>query len=99
MPRESYDIGDVLRTRGAYTDINDAPIDPSAVYVSVKTPAGIVTTYTYGSGPDIQRSDVGDYFYDLTFTAPGRWYVRHYSTGIGESSEETMYFVRKSQFA
>ncbi|KKL22915.1 hypothetical protein LCGC14_2430680, partial [marine sediment metagenome] len=43
----SYDEGDLIRLSAAFTDLNDAAVDPTTVTVKHKTPDGTITTKVY----------------------------------------------------
>lgn len=93
-----YDKGDVLRVTATYTNAAAAAVDPAVVKFSFKDPAGFVTTYTYLTDAQLVRSAAGIYYVDVRFTLPGSWFVRHWSTGTGEASSETEYYVKQGAF-
>lgn len=99
MALASYDIGDVLRVKGVYTNISGIEVDPAVVRFSVKSPSGELTQYHYQEDPELVRASAGRYYIDLFFTESGAWKVRHYSTGAGQAAGEKTYFVRQSSFA
>lgn len=94
----SYDKGDVLRVQGQYLDLNNVAVDPIVVKFSVKTPSGLITTYTYLTDAQLVRSAAGTYSVDVHLNESGTWFVRHFATGTGEAAAEKQYFVRVSAF-
>lgn len=53
--------------------------DPTVVKVQVMTPAGIISTYTYGSDGDLIKDDTGTYHIDVTLSTEGEWKHRWYA--------------------
>lgn len=96
---ETISVGNVQRVKARFIDPldGDAPLDPTTVSVSIKDPSGAVTTYHYGQGGKITRAEEGVYYTDVSFDAPGDWYVRWHSTGTGQAAEERSFSVRQAQ--
>lgn len=84
----TYDIGDLVRVSAVFTNSAGTAIDPTAVYVKYRTPAGVTTTLTYGVDVALVKDSVGHYHADISITAAGTWRYRWYSTGTGQASEE-----------
>ena len=61
--------------------------NPDAVTLRVKSPAGVVTVYTYALG-EVSRSATGVYFKTLAFATAGRWFARWEGTGAAAGVEE-----------
>ncbi len=60
MPYNIHDLGDVVRVSATFTDFDTEDlIDPDVVKLSVRTPAGVVTTYTFGVGGNVVKEAVG----------------------------------------
>lgn len=95
----TYDLGDLVRCAGVFTDASGNLVDPTVVKASVQTPAGIDTTYTYGTDVALVRDSAGAYHLDVSATSAGRWYYRLHSTGIGQASGESYFDVSPSQFS
>jgi len=93
----TYDVGDLLRVVGTFTDSAGAVQDPTVIKLSTKDPAGTVTTYTYVASPeaDIFKTATGIYYSDIDLSSAGTWYYRWWSTGTGQASGETRVEVRK----
>ena len=85
---DTYDVGDKAHVTGEFTDpLNDnAYVDPTAVFLSVKDPSANVVTYTY-SVSGITKDATGQYSADIDIDEAGRWYYRWYSTGTGQAAE------------
>ena len=45
----TYDVGDQVRVSAVFKNAAGTDTDPTAVTCKVKTPAGAITTYTYGT--------------------------------------------------
>ena len=84
----TYDIGDVARLFGAFTDINGAPADPTTVIVSVKDPNGTVTT------PAVVRDSLGNYHADQDCSIAGTWKYQFDGTGAVKASGPGTFRVR-----
>jgi hypothetical protein len=81
MPVTTTDIverGDT-RTLSVALTVVDVPTDPATLTLTVRTPAGVSTTYTYGASA-IVRDSAGAFHYDLTFTESGAWTYEWRST-------------------
>jgi hypothetical protein len=92
-----YNIGDRIRLPADFHDlVTGALADPTSVSVQVRNEAGTITTKTYPT--DIVKSAVGQYYYDLTPTLAGTWYVQWAGTGSVQKKEELALFVRGSNF-
>lgn len=91
-----YDIGDLVRIQGTFTDVNDAAFDPDVVTVKYKDPSGNITTNTSASNPS-----TGVYTVDVTVDESGVWYYRFEGTASGgayQGGEETYFSVTASEF-
>lgn len=94
----TYDLGDLVRCSGTFTDATSILVDPTVVKASIQNPAGTDTTYTYGTDAALVRDSAGAYHVDVSATSAGRWYYRLYSTGTGQASGEGYFDVAPSQF-
>ncbi len=98
MPFNIHDLGDVVRVSATFTDADtDSVIDPDVVKLSVRTPAGIVTTYTYGVGGNVVKEAVGQYYSVINANQAGFWFYRWWSTGFGQAAKENEFKVRIAQ--
>ncbi len=98
MPYNIHDLGDVILVSAAFVDGDtEAPIDPDAVMLSIRTPAGVVTTYTHGVNSTIVKEAVGQYFAHIDANEAGFWFYRWWSTGFGQTAKENEFKVRNAQ--
>lgn len=98
MSVNTYQLGDLVRCSGPFTNAAGTAIDPTAVLFEVKDPAGTLTTYTYGTDAELVRDSAGNYHVDVDANLPGTWYYRFYSTGTGQAADEASFIVETSQF-
>ena len=94
----TYNKGDVVRVKGSFLDPDDNPLDPDVIYLQVKTPAGVVTNYTYGIGATVVKESTGVYYADINANASGVWRYRYYSTGNGQAANESRFVIEVSAF-
>lgn len=93
-----YDVGDLVECSSAFVDKQGAPHDPTTVIFSVKTPAGAITSYTYGQAIQVVKETTGVYHVDVSVTAPGTWWYRFAGTGNGQAASENFFEVEESEF-
>jgi len=93
-----YDLGDVVRVTGTWTNAAGAATDPTSVYCKYMDPSRNVTSLEYGVDAALVKSDTGIYYVDISADEPGRWFVRFYSTGTGQAAEESNFDIVKSEF-
>lgn len=84
----TIDRGDT-RTLTISVTANDAAVDPDTLTLTIRTPAGVSTTYTYGASAIVRDSE-GEYHYDLTFTQTGAWTYEWRSTVPTQVQGETV---------
>lgn len=89
-----YDIGDVVRLTGTFTDIAGAAVDPGAVVFKLLDPAGAVTTF---SGGQVIKDAVGIYHADATPSEAGTHVYRVEGTGANAAAAENRFKVRRSR--
>ncbi len=95
----SYDVGDLVKIRGVFTDgVTEGAVDPTKVYFRVKDPALNVTIYEYGEDVELVKDSTGNYHVDVDITMEGNWYGRFYSTGTGQAAGEQLIVVQPSHF-
>lgn len=94
----TYDVGDVVRITGTFTNAASGAVDPGTVYAKYKDPSGTVTTLTYLVDVALVRVSAGVYYTDVNADETGRWYYRFSSTGTGQAMEEGAFLVRQSNF-
>lgn len=88
----TYDIGDVAQLTVTFA-VGGSNTDPSAVSLTVTTPAGVTTTYTYAGG-QVARVGTGQYHYDLSITEAGTYQFRWLGTGPAAGAEQGSLTVR-----
>jgi len=92
-----WDIGDVCQTTVQFK-VGGVLTDPTTIQFRQKTPAGVATTYTYGSDTEIVRDGVGIYHFDISLSASGDWKYRWASTGTAAGATERRVYVKQSEF-
>lgn len=92
-----YDVGDVPRISGAFTDANDDPADPSAVSLAYTDPSGNVTTLVYGVDAALVKASTGNYYAEITADETGDWHYRWVSTGTGAGAQIGQFAVKPRQ--
>lgn len=95
--KNAYDIGDLVRCTGTFAS-SGSNVNPSAVMFKVKTPAGTVTTYTYGTDAALVRDSTGVYHVDVDAATAGDYVYRFWSTGTGQAAAEGQFWVRPTLF-
>lgn len=95
----AYDKGDVVRVSAAFTRVDTgAAVDPTAVLCEIKSPAGAITTYTYGTDAALIKDSTGNYHLDFDVDTTGYWRYRWRSTGTWKAAEWATVLVEASQF-
>ncbi len=89
----SYDIGDLVRVSGIFTNTAGAATDPTAIKVSVRAPDGTLTTYTYGTDAALKKETTGSYYLDIDATLAGFWFYRWFGTGAVQAADEAWFEV------
>ncbi len=89
----TYDVGDVARLSAAFT-ADSVAADPSTVTLTVLTPAGASTTYTYGVDLALTKYSTGVYRLNLTIATEGKYRWRWLATGTGSAAAESYLLVR-----
>lgn len=89
----SYDLGDVIRETGTFTNAAGTATDPATVTFSFTDPAGTTTTYTYLTDAQLVKSATGVYYVDITASLEGIYRWRWLSTGSGAASTEGQFAV------
>lgn len=89
-----YDVGDIIRTAGAFTDTGGAAADPTLVTLDYQTPDGTAASVAGTSG-GLSNPSSGSFTYDITATASGAYWYRYSSTGSITTAQEGSFRVRK----
>ncbi len=102
MP-STYDVGDIVRQIGTFTDTGGIVGDPSTVKFGYTTPDSTAlstgnsftrTSTSTGAIDSINKETTGVYFVDITTTAGGLYETRFTSTGNLQASGESWFSVR-----
>jgi hypothetical protein len=72
-------IGQSERWVAQFKDEDGVLFDPDDVNFEVTDPDGDVTTYVYGTDPEVTKVSTGVYRYEQEWTVAERWSVRAYS--------------------
>lgn len=77
----------------------DIDVDPTTVVIKFYSPAGEVTSYTYGTDAALVKANAGDYYIDFTPDRSGLWNWRWITTGTNtELAHEGSFRVQYSPF-
>jgi hypothetical protein len=91
-----YDIGDLVRIQGTFTDADSVAFDPDVVTAKYLDPSGNTTT---DASPT--NSATGVYYIDVPVDEYGTWYYRFEGKTSGDAlqgAEETIFVVTQSVF-
>ena len=92
MPNK-YDVGDLVRVTGTWTDSDGAATDPTAVKLYYKDPSGNITESTYLTDTDITQDTTGVYYADIDIDESGKWFYRWVGTGSAQAADEYWFTV------
>lgn len=91
---KKHDLGSLVRVTAEFRDVETRTLlDPDEVNLSILSPSNVLTTYTYNSGDEVIKDDVGIYYSDISAEEDGRYYYRWWSTGIGQAAVEKYFDV------
>lgn len=99
MP-STYDIGDIVRIGGTFTDTGGTNADPTNINFLYDTPTSTApsTATRTSTGIDtvdgITRVSTGVYYFDITTTGRGLYETRFTSSGVIAASVESWFSVR-----
>jgi hypothetical protein len=83
-----YTLDQVVKLKATFTDtVTEALVDPTTVALRIRTPAGVVTEYTYALA-QITKESQGVYYKLITLDECGRWKYRWISSGTGAGAAE-----------
>ena len=91
-----YDVGDMVRVRGSFTNSAGTAVDPSSVTLQHKQFLADPLSYTtliYGVG-SITRVSTGEYYHDLAVNSDGEWRYRWNGFGANAAAVEGQFKVR-----
>jgi hypothetical protein len=99
MP-STYDIGDIIRATGTFTDTGGVVSDPATVGFLYDTPTSTApttatrTSTSTGAVSGIVKESTGVYYLDIATTGSGLYEWRFTSTGTVSASGESWASVR-----
>ncbi len=85
--------GDTIRLKAVFS-VLDVNTDPSTVSLTVQSPAGVETTYTYSAS--ITKEATGIYYKDVSLNESGYWVYEWTGTGTVASVQGNKIYVRGS---
>ena len=91
-----YDVGDVVRMRGSFTNSAGTAVDPSSVTLQHRQFLADPLSYTtvvYGVG-SITRVSTGEYYLDVPTNTDGEWRYRWNGLGANAAAVEESFKVR-----
>ena len=93
-----YQVGDLVRITGTWTDSAGVATDPTTVLGTHTDPSGVSTALTVGGG--ITKSATGVYYYDIDADEAGTWIYRFYGQGGGATAQgaNESYFLAVTRF-
>lgn len=89
----SYDLGDVVRQTGTFTNSGGTAADPGTVSFSYTDPSGSATSYTYPTDVQLVKQTTGVYYTDIPANLEGIYRWRWLSVGTGAASTEGQFAV------
>ena len=98
MRIKTYDIGDLIRLRGSFANLDGDSVDPTNVAISYRRETGSITTKTYPDDDEIVRTEAGEFYMDIEVDDDGVWHYRVAGTGAVISAAERQFNVRPSNF-
>lgn len=93
-----YDLGDLVRCTGVFTDSDGNAQDPTTVYFKIRNPAGTITSYIFDVDGELVKSATGTYYVDIDCDEVGQWWYRFHSTGTGQAAGENAFAIIETQF-
>ncbi len=86
----TYPKGSLVELNWRYinTRAGNALYDPDVPKLTVSTPGGNTTTYTYPTDIQIVKDGVGVYHFDLDVSSAGTYTCRAWATGTGQASSD-----------
>lgn len=93
-----YQVGDLARVTGVFTNPAETEIDPTGLSFFYTTPAGVTTELVHGTDAALVKDSVGNYHVDVDVTEAGEWHYRWESTGTGQAGQNGQFMVEPSSF-
>lgn len=97
--QKSYILGQEVRVKATFTDMDDAPVDPTVATIIIRSPNGAETSYIYGDDVEVVKESTGIYYVDFVPTAAGYWRSRGKGTGAATGAGEDLFVVNSTRFS
>ena len=95
MTTPAYFQGSQKRLTVTFTDINDTPVDPTAIALTIREPDGTLVTKAIG---DLTKTGTGIYYYDHTIAdKPGRHVIHWQGTAGTFATFEQEFYARRKE--
>lgn len=94
----TYQKGALVRISFDFKNSDGDPIDPGVVKITIKDPAGVTTTYTYGTDSQLVKDSTGNYHLDQSAAHSGEYLYKTFSTGIGQAAAKGSFNVAQDDF-
>jgi hypothetical protein len=88
-----YDLSDAPTFRCDFA-VDGVATDPTTISLTIRTPSGTETTYTYADGGGVTKAGTGIYTRQVTLSERGIWFWRWVGTGTCQSASEGTVRVR-----
>ena len=82
----TFDVGDLIRITGTWTDSAGDATDPNTVLASHKDPSNVEISLTSTTG--ITKDSTGVYYFDMDLDEEGTWKYRFYGQASGDDSAQ-----------
>jgi hypothetical protein len=92
----TYDVGDLVRLTGTFTDLTAALADPTTVTLKTRGPFDATSTVVTLAGAQVVKDSTGVYHYDFAPTEAGVYSYEWIGTGAVATAEPGSFFVRAS---
>lgn len=90
-----YDIGDLVRIKATFENVDGVILDPTTITFKLKTPDDVTTVYVYGTDAALVKESTGVYHVDWSCTQAGLHIYLYIGTGTVQTAEESHFQVRE----
>ena len=90
--------GETVKFSANITNLKNKAEDPVGIKFVIKTPANVVTTYQYGTDPQLLKDSLGKYTIDLILSLPGTYRIRWETAAPNVSIEENTIIAEARSF-
>lgn len=91
----TYEIGNLIKVTGTFTDSDGTVQDPTALTVYYKDPSDNITELVYLTDSDVIQASTGVYTVNISVDEEGKWYYRFKGTGSAQAAGESFFRVSK----